>query len=195
MYSRPFESKASLSQRSVFGVAVAVSIKVRACLARSKARSSSVKCTAKNPYSTENLNIYIKHREPFRPFAPAVLAEAAADWFVRAAPSPAMLLVDPVRPERRAQIPAVTHADGTGRLQTVEKRDSPQFHALIAAFAARTGVPVLLNTSFNEHEPIVCTPADALRCFTKTGMDALCLGPFLLEWAASPDASPGGAAA
>ena len=142
----------------------------------------SILCDPRRPDMKDTLNRRIKHREPFRPFAPAVLAEAAADWFVRAAPSPAMLLVDPVRPERRAQIPAVTHEDGTGRLQTVEQRDSPQFHALIAAFAARTGVPVLLNTSFNEHEPIVCTPADALRCFLKTRMDALALGPFFLQW-------------
>lgn len=154
----------------------------------------SILCDPRRADMKDLLNRRIKHREAFRPFAPAILAEAAADWFVRAAPSPAMLLVDLVRPERRAQIPAVTHHDGTGRLQTVQKSDSPQFHALIAAFAARTGVPVLLNTSFNEHEPIVCTPADALRCFTKTGMDALCLGPFLLEWATSPDASLEGAA-
>lgn len=142
----------------------------------------SILCDPRRADMKDLLNRRIKHREPFRPFAPAVLAEAAADWFVRAAPSPAMLLVDPVRPERRAQIPAVTHHDGTGRLQTVTQADSPRFYALIAAFAARTGVPVLLNTSFNEHEPIVCTPADALRCFLKTRMDALALGPFFLQW-------------
>ncbi len=155
----------------------------------------SILCDPRRADMKDLLNRRIKHREAFRPFAPAILAEAAADWFVRAAPSPAMLLVDLVRPERRAQIPAVTHHDGTGRLQTVDRADSPQFHALIAAFAARTGVPVLLNTSFNEHEPIVCTPADALRCFTKTRMDALCLGPFLVQWVVPPEEPRPGAIA
>ena len=128
------------------------------------------------------LNRRIKHREPFRPFAPAILNEATADWFVRAAPSPAMLLVDEVRAEKRALIPAVVHADGTGRLQTVQREHSPRFYALIAAFAERTGVPILLNTSFNEHEPIVCSPLDALRCFVKTHMDALALQNVWLSW-------------
>ncbi len=146
----------------------------------------SILCDPRRADMKDLLNHRIKHRESFRPFAPAVLNEAAADWFVRAAPSPAMLLVDVVRPERRSQIPAVTHHDGTGRLQTVNQADSPLFHALISAFAARTGVPVLLNTSFNEHEPIVCSPVDALHCFLKTRMDALALGPFLLTWAAAP---------
>jgi carbamoyltransferase len=108
---------------------------------------------------------------------------------VRAAPSPAMLLVDLVRPEQRARIPAVTHHDGTGRLQTVSRRQSPLFHALLGEFARLTGVPLVLNTSFNEHEPIVCTPQDALRCFTKTHMDVLVLGPFFISRRA-PAASP-----
>jgi carbamoyltransferase len=86
-----------------------------------------------------------------------------------------------VRPERRAAIPAVTHHDGTARLQTVSAMTSPRYHALISAFAARTGVPMLLNTSFNEHEPIVCTPSEALACFRKSHMDVLVLGPYLLE--------------
>jgi len=151
----------------------------------------SILCDPRRADMKDLLNHRIKHREAFRPFAPAVLNEAAADWFVRAAPSPAMLLVGLVRPERRAQIPAVTHHDGTGRLQTVNQADSPQFHALLTAFAARTGVPILLNTSFNEHEPIVCTPADALRCFLKTRMDGLALGPFFLTWAPpEPRADP-----
>ncbi len=126
------------------------------------------------------LNSRIKHREAFRPFAPAILEEETAAWFVRAVPSPTMLLVDSVRPERRAQIPAVTHVDGTGRLQTVSKKTNPLFHRLIAEFARRTSVPVLLNTSFNENEPIVCTPEEALSCFLKTRMDVLALGPFFL---------------
>lgn len=128
------------------------------------------------------LNRRIKHRESFRPFAPAILAEKTSEWFVRAAPSPAMLLVDTVRPERRALVPAIVHADGTGRLQTVDRAHSPLFYALIAAFAERTSVPILLNTSFNEHEPIVCSPLDALRCFLKTHMDALGLRNLWLSW-------------
>lgn len=135
----------------------------------------SIVCDPRRPDMKDILNRRIKHREPFRPFAPAILAEATTDWFVRAAPSPAMLLVDMVRPEKRALVPAVVHADGSGRLQTVERAHSPTFYALIEAFAAQTGVPMLLNTSFNEHEPIVCTPTDALRCFLKTRMDALAL--------------------
>ena len=145
----------------------------------------SILCDPRRAEMKDTLNRRIKHREPFRPFAPAILAEHTAAWFVRAAPSPAMLLVDTVRPERRAQIPAVTHEDGTGRLQTVERAHSPLFHALISAFHARTGVPVLLNTSFNEHEPIVCSPSDALRCFVKAHMDALALGPFWVRRAAA----------
>jgi carbamoyltransferase len=127
------------------------------------------------------LNSRIKHREAFRPFAPAILEEETQAWFVRGVPAPTMLLVDMIRPERRDAIPAVTHVDGSGRLQTVSRRTNPIFHALISEFHRRTGVPVLLNTSFNENEPIVCTPKDALNCFLKTRMDALALGPFLLS--------------
>jgi carbamoyltransferase len=143
----------------------------------------SILCDPRRPDMKDTLNRRIKHREPFRPFAPAVLAEETPAWFVRAAPSPAMLLVDHVRPDKRALVPAITHHDGTGRLQTVEREHSPLLHALISAFARRTGVPMLLNTSFNEHEPIVCTPADALRCFIKARMDALALGTLWIEWA------------
>lgn len=142
----------------------------------------SILCDPRRADMKDILNRRIKHREPFRPFAPAILNEATADWFVRAAPSPAMLLVDEVRAEKRALIPAVVHADGTGRLQTVQREHSPRFYALIAAFAERTGVPILLNTSFNEHEPIVCSPLDALRCFVKTHMDALALQNVWLSW-------------
>jgi len=142
----------------------------------------SILCDPRRADMKDILNRRIKHREPFRPFAPAILSEATADWFVRAAPSPAMLLVDEVRAEKRALVPAVVHADGTGRLQTVQREHSPRFYALIAAFAERTGVPILLNTSFNEHEPIVCSPLDALRCFVKTHMDALALQNVWLSW-------------
>ncbi len=136
------------------------------------------------------LNRRIKHREPFRPFAPAILEDHVRAWFVRGTPSPVMLLIDHVRPEKRAQVPAITHQDGTGRLQTVSLDTNPLFYRLIQAFAQSTGVPIVLNTSFNEHEPIVCTPMDALRCFEKANMDVLVLGPFFIRRAGSqPPAS------
>jgi carbamoyltransferase len=127
------------------------------------------------------LNRRIKHREPFRPFAPAVLAERAGEWFVDAQPSPAMLLVLPFRPEKRALVPAVAHVDGSGRLQTVERAHNPRYYDVIAAFERATGVPLVLNTSFNENEPIVCTPDEALACFQRTAMDVLVLGDWFLE--------------
>ena len=121
------------------------------------------------------LNLKIKRRESFRPFAPSVLREAVADWFERDDDVPFMLQVFPIRPERRAQIPAVTHVDGTGRLQTVDRKSNPRYYALIAAFARLTGVPMILNTSFNENEPVVCRPEEALECFLRTKMDVLVL--------------------
>jgi carbamoyltransferase len=127
------------------------------------------------------LNARIKHREAFRPFAPSVLAEEAGAWYEDDYPSPFMVLVYKTRPEKRALIPAVNHVDDTGRVQTVERAVNPRYHRLIEEFARATGVPVVLNTSFNENEPIVCTPEEALACFGKTKMDALVLGNFLLE--------------
>lgn len=126
------------------------------------------------------LNLKIKRRESFRPFAPSILREAVADWFVRDDDVPFMLQVIPIRPERRHQVPAVTHVDGTGRLHTVDRADNPRFHGLIAAFAQLTGIPMLLNTSFNENEPVVCRPEEALDCFLRTGMDVLVLGDYWL---------------
>jgi len=122
------------------------------------------------------LNARIKHREPFRPFAPSILAERTGEWFEQDYPSPFMVLVYKTRPERRDQIPAVNHVDDTGRLQTVERHVNPRYYGLIEAFERRTGVPILLNTSFNENEPIVMTPEDAVGCFAKTRMDLLVLG-------------------
>ena len=122
------------------------------------------------------LNARIKHREPFRPFAPSILAEATGDWFEQDYTSPFMVLVYKTKAERRAQIPAVNHVDDTGRLQTVEERVSPRYHRLISEFARLTGVPVVLNTSFNENEPIVMTPGQAVDTFAKTKMDLLVLG-------------------
>jgi carbamoyltransferase len=125
------------------------------------------------------LNARIKHREPFRPFAPSVLEEATGRYFVRSEPSPFMLMTYPVRPEKVDEIPAPTHVDGTGRLQTVRSDQNPLYVDLIRAFEARTGVPVLLNTSFNENEPICCTPEQAVDTFRRTKMDVLVLGEFV----------------
>ncbi len=127
------------------------------------------------------LNARIKHREPFRPFAPSILAEEAAQWYEDDYPSPFMVLVYKTRPEKREVIPAVNHVDDTGRVQTVTPADNGRYYRLIEAFRERTGVPVILNTSFNENEPIVCTPEEALACFGKTRMDALVLGNYIVE--------------
>jgi len=127
------------------------------------------------------LNARIKRRESFRPFAPSVLAERIAEWFEEDDAVPFMMQVFQVRADKRAQIPAVTHVDGSGRLQTVTARANPRYHRLIEAFARLTGVPMLLNTSFNENEPIVCTPAEALDCFLRTQMDILVLGDTMLS--------------
>jgi carbamoyltransferase len=127
------------------------------------------------------LNLKIKRRESFRPFAPSVLCEAVADWFVRDDAVPFMLQVIPIRPERRGQIPAVTHVDGTGRLQTVDRASNPLYYSLIEAFCRLTGVPMVLNTSFNENEPVVCRPNEALDCFLRTKMDLLVLGNHVVQ--------------
>jgi carbamoyltransferase len=129
----------------------------------------------------ELLNVKIKLREPFRPFAPAILAEAAGDWFERAAPVPFMMQVLPIRQARQKEIPAVTHVDGTGRVQTVTRDTNPRYYDLIAAFGRITGVPILLNTSFNENEPIVCTPEEAINCFLRTRMDRLVVGDWVVR--------------
>ena len=127
----------------------------------------------------------LKDREDFRPVAPAVLEEAAGDWFENCTRSPFMLFVHRVPPARRAQIPAACHADGTARVQTVARDANPLYHALIAAFGRRTGVPVLINTSFNTRgKPIVCTPRDALECFFTSPLDVLAIGPCVIEKAA-----------
>ena len=122
------------------------------------------------------LNERIKKREPFRPFAPSILEERTKDYFEQDHPAPTMLMVYQVREERRAEIPAVTHVDGSGRLQTVSRELNPRYYQLISDFHALTGVPIVLNTSFNENEPVVCTPRHAIDCFLKTKMDVLYLG-------------------
>ena len=124
------------------------------------------------------LNDRIKKREPFRPFAPSILEERVDDYFEQTHPAPTMLMVYQIKEERRREIPAVTHVDGSGRLQTVSRAVNERYYQLISDFAELTGVPVVLNTSFNENEPIVCTPQQAIDCFLKTKMDVLYLGNF-----------------
>ena len=131
------------------------------------------------------LNRRIKHREVFRPFAPSILEEATGEYFEKAYPSPFMALAYAVRPEKRKEIPAPTHVDGTGRLQTVSRSVNPRYWRLIREFANLTGVPVVLNTSFNENEPIVCQPEEAIECFLRTKMDVLVLGNTIVRKPAS----------
>lgn len=126
------------------------------------------------------LNLKIKRRESFRPFAPSILREAVPDWFEEDDEVPFMMKVFQIREEQRSKIPAVTHADGSGRLQTVYEDTNPRYHRLIKSFYEQTGVPIVLNTSFNENEPVVCSPAEALDCFLRTNMDVLVLGNWYL---------------
>jgi carbamoyltransferase len=158
-----------------------------------------------DPRRTEmqkKLNFSIKYRESFRPFAPAVMEEEANNYFQANIPSPYMLFVLPLQPEHlhpippafrnlpveeqlafpRSILPAVTHVDGSARIQTVNKKHHPVFHSLLSAFKERTGIPVLVNTSFNVRgEPVVCTPTDAWNCFMQTEMDLLVLGKYILK--------------
>ena len=141
----------------------------------------SILASPVDPRMQDRLN-EIKDREDFRPVAPVVRAEDAADWFVDAGESPFMLFVHDVRRERAERIPAVRHVDGTARIQTVRREQHPLYHDLLSAFQRLTGVPVLVNTSFNTRgEPIVCTPRDAVECFWTSPLDALVIGPYLLE--------------
>ena len=140
----------------------------------------SIVADPRRPEMKEILNQRIKHREIFRPFAPSILAEKTGEWFEKSHPSPFMTLAYSVLPAKRDKIPAPTHVDGTGRLQTVAREANPRYHALIREFERQTGVPVVLNTSFNDNEPIVCRPEEALDCFLRTKMDALVLGNTLI---------------
>jgi carbamoyltransferase len=159
----------------------------------------SILADARDPGMQSRLNRKIKFREGFRPFAPSVLIERAADYFELEGESPYMTFVVPVAASRRiektssetglsrvqevrSEIPAVTHLDYSARVQTVSREQFPAFHGLISSFAERTGCPVIINTSFNVRgEPIVCTPADAFACFARTEIDALVIGPFLVR--------------
>jgi carbamoyltransferase len=140
----------------------------------------SIVADPRRPEMKEILNSRIKHREIFRPFAPSILAEKTGQWFEQSQPSPFMTQAYSVLPGKRDKIPAPTHIDGTGRLQTVTADANPRYHALISEFERQTGVPIVLNTSFNDNEPIVCRPQEALDCFLRTKMDVLVLGNFLI---------------
>jgi carbamoyltransferase len=141
----------------------------------------SILADPRNPLAKSLLNEKIKKRESFRPFAPSILAEDTAEYFEKVEDVPFMEKVFPIRKDKQPIIPAVTHVDGTGRLQTVTWDVSPRYYELIAAFRDRTGVPILLNTSFNENEPIVNSPAEALDCFLRTQMDMLVLENCVIE--------------
>ncbi len=141
----------------------------------------SILADPRDPKMRDTLNMKIKFREGFRPFAPSVLAERASEWFELEGESPYMLLVAPVREHKRV-IPSVTHVDGSARIQTVTRAAAPLYYDLLSAFERVTGVPLLINTSFNVRgEPIVCSPHDAYLCFMRTHMDQLVLGPYLLH--------------
>ena len=141
----------------------------------------SILASPLSPGMQQRLN-EIKDREDFRPVAPVVLEEEAARWFVGAQASPFMLFVYEVAPEKAARIPAVRHVDGTARIQTINRRQNALYYDLVKAFGELTGVPVLVNTSFNTRsEPVVCTPRDAVECFWTSPIDALVIGPFMLE--------------
>jgi carbamoyltransferase len=132
------------------------------------------------PDMKDVLNARIKHREWFRPFAPSIMADHQHEYFEHDHPSPFMLHVYKIRPEKRKELCAVNHVDDTGRLQSVTREENPMYYDLISAFHRKTGIPVILNTSFNENEPIVCTPEEAIDCFQRTRMDVLAIGPFLV---------------
>ena len=140
----------------------------------------SIVCDPRRADMKAILNAKIKRRESFRPFAPSILEEAVADWFEEDDAVPFMMQVFQIREEKRNIIPAVTHVDGSGRLQTVSRTTNPRYHRLIEMFHELTDVPMVLNTSFNENEPVVCEPREALDCFLRTQMDVLVMGETVL---------------
>jgi len=141
----------------------------------------SIVCDPRRADMKDILNLKIKRRESFRPFAPSVLREAVSEWFEQDEEVPFMMQVFQIREDKRSLIPAVTHVDGSGRLQTVYQHTNPRYHGLISAFREMTGVPMVLNTSFNENEPVVCRPEEALDCFLRTRMDVLVLGDWVVR--------------
>jgi carbamoyltransferase len=141
----------------------------------------SILCDPRRADMKDVLNSKIKRRESFRPFAPSIQREYVGEWFEEDGDVPFMMQVYQIKEEQRAQIPAVTHVDGSGRLQTVYRQTNPRYWRLIEAFRNLTGVPIVLNTSFNENEPVVCRPEEALNCFQRTNMDLLVLGDWLVS--------------
>ena len=141
----------------------------------------SILCDPRRADMKEVLNARIKRRESFRPFAPSILREAVPEWFEQDDDVPFMMEVFQIRAEKRPLIPAVVHVDGSGRLQTVHRETNLRYYGLIEHFRDLTGIPIVLNTSFNENEPVVCRPEEALDCFLRTKMDSLVLGSFWIE--------------
>lgn len=141
----------------------------------------SIVCDPRRADMKEILNAKIKKRESFRPFAPSVLEEDVSEWFEEDDAVPFMMQVFQIKEEKRGQLPAVTHVDGSGRLQTVTSKTNPRYHKLISHFKSITGVPMILNTSFNENEPVVCRPEEALDCFLRTNMDRIILGSIIVR--------------
>jgi carbamoyltransferase len=141
----------------------------------------SIVCDPRRADMKQILNAKIKRRESFRPFAPSILREHVADWFETDDDVPFMMQVYQIREHQRPRVPAVTHVDGSGRLQTVTESANPRYYRLIRAFQELTGVPMVLNTSFNENEPVVCTPQEALDCFLRTNMDLLVMGTWMVR--------------
>ncbi|MDH5325940.1 MAG: carbamoyltransferase [Gammaproteobacteria bacterium] len=140
----------------------------------------SIVCDPRRGDMKDILNLKIKRRESFRPFAPSILREEVNQWFEEDDDVPFMMKVFQIKEEKRHKIPAVTHFDGSGRLQTVYEKTNPRYHLLISSFGEITGVPIVLNTSFNENEPVVCHPKEALDCFLRTNMDVLVVGNYLI---------------
>ncbi len=147
----------------------------------------SILTDSRRPEMKDILNRRIKHRESFRPFAPSILAESAGEFFENAQPSPFMTFAYPLRPDKRQALPAATHVDGTCRLQTVAHDENPRYWKLIREFAKLTGVPAVVNTSFNDNEPIVCSPGEAIDCFRRTHMDVLVMGNYVVRKRTSAD--------
>jgi len=140
----------------------------------------SIVCDPRRPDMKDILNFKIKKRESFRPFAPSILREKVSEWFEIDDDVPFMMKVFPIRKNKQTQIPAVIHVDGTGRLQTVYRDTNPLYYQLIETFESLTGVPIVLNTSFNENEPVVCRPEEAMETFLRTQMDVLVLGNYFI---------------
>jgi carbamoyltransferase len=141
----------------------------------------SIICDPRRRDMKDILNIKIKRREPFRPFAPSIIHEKVSEWFEQNEDVPFMMQVYQIIEKKRTEIPAVTHVDGSGRLQTVYQHTNPRYHALIKQFGKITGVPIVLNTSFNENEPVVCRPEEALETFIRTKMDLLVMENWIIE--------------